>query len=145
MLRKGVSIQLEVKLNQSTELVWGAITDVELMRKWFFDNIPDFKAEAGFQVQFPVSSANRVFTHLWTIEKVEPGRFLSYSWKYDEYQGDSVVNFSLSKIASGTFLKFHLEILESFPVDVPEFTRDSCVGGWNYFLKDRLVTFLNNK
>jgi len=50
--------------SQSLETVWNAITDVALMRQWFFDNIPDFKAEVGFQTKFNVKALSRDFLHL---------------------------------------------------------------------------------
>jgi len=35
------------------------------------------------------------------------------------------------------------EISESFPLDIPEFKRESCVEGWTYFIKKRLKEYLD--
>jgi hypothetical protein len=34
------------------------------------------------------------------------------------------------------------EVLESFPDDIPEFTRENCQGGWEYFIHRSLQDFL---
>jgi len=34
------------------------------------------------------------------------------------------------------------EVLEDYPDDIPEFKRESGLGGWNYFIKDRLYNYL---
>jgi hypothetical protein len=36
-------------------------------------------------------------------------------------------------------------ITEDYPSDVPEFKRESCIGGWNYFLGEMLKGFLEKK
>ncbi|MBL4887182.1 MAG: SRPBCC domain-containing protein, partial [Flavobacteriaceae bacterium] len=43
-------------LNAPIGRVWKAITQVDQMHQWFFDNIPSFKAEVGFETQFNVKS-----------------------------------------------------------------------------------------
>lgn len=47
---------VEHNFNTTIEQLWDTITKPEKMRQWFFDNIPDFKAEVGFETQFPVHS-----------------------------------------------------------------------------------------
>ncbi len=39
-------IIVEQFFNRSIESVWKAITEVEQMRQWFFENIPEFKRES---------------------------------------------------------------------------------------------------
>jgi hypothetical protein len=38
-----------------------------------------------------------------------------------------------------------VEVLEDFPDDIPEFRRESCIGGWNYFINHRLKEYLDKK
>jgi len=114
------------------------------MRQWFFDNIPDFKAEVGFQTKFNVQAPSRDFIHLWTITEVIPQQKLVYNWKYENLQGDSFVTFELEEIHNETQLTVTATILQDFSDEIPEFKRESCVGGWNYFIKEQLAAFLKN-
>ena len=36
-------------------------------------------------------------------------------------------------------------IVESFPQDIPEFSRMSCLGGWTYFINQSLKEYLEKK
>lgn len=133
-----VSQYLEI----SSEELWNALTKPDEMRLWFFDNMPDFKAEVDFQTQFPVQSEERIFTHLWKVVKVEPERLLIVNWKYTEYPGDANVHFIIEKTNTGCQLTVKTEVLEDFQDDIPEFKRESCLGGWKYFINDSLVNYL---
>jgi len=129
--------------SQSTTAIWKAITEATQMRQWFFDNIPDFKAEVGFQTQFNVKAPSRDFLHVWTVTEVIPEQKLVYNWKYENLAGDSFVTFELTPHNEGTELTLTTKVVEDFPDDIPEFARESCIGGWNYFVKERLYNFLN--
>jgi uncharacterized protein YndB with AHSA1/START domain len=123
--------------------VWEAITDPEEMRKWFFDNMPDFKPVVGFKVEFNVESESRDFLHQWKVTRVIPIEIIEYNWKYGGYRGDSFVRFELSKEDGSTRLRLTHTVLEDFDEDVPEFSRESCLTGWKFFIKNRLKDFLN--
>ena len=135
-------IVVEQDFNRSATDVWDAITKIDQMRKWYFENIPDFKAEVGFCTQFLVESADRGFLHLWRVTEVDPPRKIVYNWKYSGIPGDSFVTFEVSGDAKSSRLTVTTRIQESFPEDIPEFTRESCIGGWTYFVKDRLKVYL---
>ena len=126
----------------SSKKVWGALTDPDEMVQWFFENIPDFKAEVGFKTEFPVVSEGRTFTHTWTVLEVVPGKKITYNWTYPEYPGDANVTFELTAIPEGAQLDFSMEILEDFPDEIPEFRRESCEAGWDYFLRGQLKNYL---
>ena len=53
----------------SPDDLWDAITQLNQMTQWFFENIPDFKPEVGFKTSFIVESGNRQFNHLWEPSK----------------------------------------------------------------------------
>jgi len=125
--------------------VWKAITDINQMRLWYFDNIPDFKPEVGFETQFNVKSEERNFLHLWKVTEVIPGKKITYTWKFEEYTGDGFVTFELFKQNDHTKLKLTNQVVEDYPDDIPEFTRESCMAGWTYFINQRLKEFLDNK
>ena len=135
---------VEETFDASVNEVWDAITRADRMREWFFDNIPNFKPEVGFETRFSVRSGDRVFPHRWHVQEVVPQQILRYGWKYDGYAGDASVVFVLSKAGPGTKLELILTVLEDFPDDIPEFKRESCVAGWEYFIGERLKAYLKS-
>lgn len=138
-------VVVEQIFNTSVDKLWNAITRHEEMKQWFFDNIKEFKAEAGFKTKFPVQSGVRVFTHLWKIVEVVPFQKIIYNWKYEEYPGDSFVTFELFEQGDQVRLKLTTDIVKDFPDDIPEFSRESCVGGWNYFIRGNLKSYMAGK
>ena len=137
-------IIVEQHFEKTMSVVWKAITEPDQMIKWFFENIPDFRPEVGFKTQFNVQSGERNFLHLWEIIDVDQGKKIVYDWRYQEYTGIGKVTFELEEKNGQTVLKLTNEGLESFPADIPEFTKESCVGGWTYFIKERLKTYLDD-
>jgi uncharacterized protein YndB with AHSA1/START domain len=65
------------------------------MRQWYFQNIPAFKPEIGFETRFIVTSGERNLTHIWRITEVVPFKKISYTWNFKEYDGESRSNFVL--------------------------------------------------
>lgn len=122
--------------------VWNAISKSALMRQWYFEDIPSFEAETGFETQFTVRSEGRDFTHIWKVTDAVPLKKLSYDWKYKEYPGDGFVVWELFEDGDATRLRVTTHVREDFPDDVPEFTRESCIMGWEYFIQGRLKEFL---
>ena len=138
-------ISVEQQFNLPADIIWNAITNISEMKQWFFSNIESFKPEVGFKTMFKVNSQDRVFTHLWEVTEVEPLVRIVYNWKYTEYPGDSFVHFELFKKQHNTILKVTSKVIESFPENVPEFKSESCREGWNYFIKQNLKNYLENK
>lgn len=134
-------IIIEKTIEATADKLWQALTDPDQMRQWFFENIPDFKPEVGFETRFPVVSNSKTFTHVWEVTEARPNEKISYRWRYLEYDGDSVVHFKINSSGTNTDLKLTLEILKDFPQDIAEFKRESGIAGWNYFL-DRLKIYL---
>ncbi len=125
--------------------VWKAITQLPLMTQWYFQNISEFSAHVGFETSFTVHNEGRTFTHEWRVVNVALERQISYKWKYLEYPGDSIVHFNLEAKGAATLITVKAVVLEDFPDDVPEFQRESCEGGWTYFIPGRLKSFLEKK
>jgi uncharacterized protein YndB with AHSA1/START domain len=122
--------------------LWRAITDVEWMRQWFFEGIPDFRPEVGFRTEFSVRSGERDFLHLWMVTEVEPLKRIVYDWRYDGYPGDSFVEFKIFERDGRATLRLTHSVREDFPDDISDFSRESCEGGWEYFIKQQLRSFL---
>ncbi len=135
-------IIVEQAFNTSANVVWDAITKVEQMKQWFFDNIPSFDPVVGFETKFDVQSGDRNFQHIWKLTEVVPLKKITYHWSYKEYPGDGFVTFELNEKDGQTVLRLINEGLETFPRDIPEFTRESCIAGWEYFIKKNLKEFL---
>src|ERR1700730_666966 len=74
--------------------VWKAITDRDQMKEWYFD-LAAFKPEPGFEFQFEGSNEDRTYLHLCKVTEVIPGKKLTYSWRYQGYDGNSFVTFEL--------------------------------------------------
>lgn len=145
MKKNDEPIFVEQTFNASIDTVWEALTDINKMRQWYFGNIPDFKPEVGFETRFNIQSQGRNFLHMWKVTEVVPGKMITYNWKYEGYPGDSFVTFELYKKNHLTRLKLIHQVYESFPEDIPEFTRESCIGGWTFFIKKNLKGFLEKK
>jgi uncharacterized protein YndB with AHSA1/START domain len=138
-------IIIEETFETPIENVWKAITEANQMQQWFFQQIDSFKAESGFSSSFLVEANGRKFTHLWDVVSVKTSDQIKYRWRYKEYQGDSYVTFKLqAKDLSKTKLTLIAEVEKDFPSDVPEFKRESCISGWNYFIKESLKNYLNS-
>ena len=143
MTESSQPIVVEQAFNVSKETVWKAITERDQMIQWFFGNIPDFKPEVGFTTQFSISTGERDFHHVWTITEVIPSEKIVYDWRYTDLPGVGKVTFKIFDKGDGSLLRVTNEGLESFPSDIPEFARESCVGGWKYFVQGNLKNYLD--
>lgn len=132
---------IERTLNAPAEKVWKAITDKDQMKQWYFD-LSEFKPEVGFEFTFNGGSEDKVYVHLCKVTKVEPGKTLQYSWRYDGYPGNSFVTFELTPEGTMTKLKLTHEGLETFPTDNKDFARSSFEGGWTHIIGKSIVEFV---
>ena len=123
--------------------IWKAITDHSEMINWFFEMLPDFKAEVGFQTTFDVESGGRVFPHIWKIIHVEEGRKIVYDWRDGNHPGVSELTWLIEARDGGCTLTVHHAVIEPFDDSIPEFRAESCRGGWEYFVQGRLVDYLS--
>jgi len=135
----------EVTLNAPASKVWQAITDKSDMKQWYFD-LKDFKAEVGFEFQFWGGDEEKQWLHLCKVTEVVKLKKLTYSWKYDGYEGISFVTFELFSEGNKTRLKLTHSGLESFPVDeVPEFRRENFDAGWTSIIGTSIKEFVDKK
>lgn len=138
-------IVVEQTYDASTKRVWDAITKLDQMRHWYFENIPAFEPEVGFKTQFNIRSQTRDFMHMWEVTKVEPFKLITYDWSYEGYAGRAFVEFQLFPKGSSTKLRLTNHVVDRFPKEIPEFTRESCQGGWEFFLQQRLKEYLEKE
>jgi uncharacterized protein YndB with AHSA1/START domain len=143
MTTKEESVIVEETFQVSANTIWEAITNIDKMKLWYFDNIPDFKPIVGFKTKFNVKSEDRNFLHQWEITEVQPLKKISYKWHFKEYQGDALVHFELFSTKKETILRVTNKVISDFSDAIPEFKRESCLGGWNYFIKERLKNYID--
>lgn len=99
------------------------------MKEWYFD-LKEFKAEPGFEFQFVGGPKEKAYLHLCRIIDVIAEKKLTYSWRYDGYEGISFVTFELFPEGDKTRLKLTHEGLESFPAGNKDFAKENFVLGW---------------
>ena len=133
---------IERTYNAPVEKVWKALTDNEQMKQWYF-KIAAFKPEVGSEFSFEGGNKEKTYTHLCKILEVIPNKKLSYSWRYKDYDGNSVVTFELFDEGNNkTRLKLTHAGLETFPQVSKDFSRESFAQGWTYITGTSLKNFL---
>ena len=138
------SIVIEAVYQAESKNVWKALTDPSEMKEWYFD-IPSFKAEKGTRFQFSGGSAEKTYLHLCEVKEAIKNERLSYSWKYANYPGDSLVSFQLVSEGMHTRLMFSHTGLDSFPKDNPDFARGSFFAGWTTILGENLKNYVEKQ
>lgn len=132
--KKATPIVVSQDIECSKEKVWTAITVVDKMRKWYFEQLERFEAKLGFSTHFLILNANKRFTHRLKVTYVKTYDSISYLWRYDEYEGVSKSNFKIVETAKGVNVTITCTGLETFPQNVDEFKPQSCQAGWEYFI-----------
>ncbi len=134
-------VVIERTFNAPIERVWKAITDKDEMKKWYFD-LSAFKAEVGFSFHFMGGDDNNLFKHVCRVTEVVPKKKLAYSWRYDGYEGNSIVTFELYEEGNKTRLKLTHAGLETFPGSNPAFAKENFAGGWTHIVGTALKEFV---
>ena len=135
-------IVIEKTYKVKPNILWTALTNLDEMRKWYFADLDQFKPEIGSLSKFIVNVEDRVYTHMWEVNRVIPQELISYSWQFSEHPGKSNTEFKIVKNENDSKLILTMQILADFPSNVPEFKLESCLAGWEYFLGQQLVEFL---
>ena len=132
---------IERTFNTSISIVWKAISNKEEMKKWYFD-LAEFKPEAGFEFNFSGGPPEKQYLHLCKVIEVIPNKKLSYTWRYDGYEGNSLVTFELFEVGNKTKLKLTHEGLETFPANNKHFAKENFVMGWTELIGSSLSNYL---
>jgi uncharacterized protein YndB with AHSA1/START domain len=141
-LTKHMSFTIARTFNAPISKVWNAITNCEEMKKWYFD-LPGFKPEVGFEFSFTGGPEDRKYVHLCKITDVITGKKLTYSWRYDGYEGNSFVTWELFDEGEKTRLTLTHEGLETFPATNPDFARKNFAEGWTYIVGTSLTNYFH--
>lgn len=141
-MMKQDSFIIERIYNASKEQVWKAITDKQEMKQWYFD-LEEFKPEIGFEFRFKGGPEDGVqYLHICEITEVVFAKKLTYSWRYDGYEGISYVSFELYEEGNKTKLKLTHTGLETFPASVKDFAKENFIAGWNHIIGVSLKNYL---
>jgi uncharacterized protein YndB with AHSA1/START domain len=136
------AIVIERTFTASVARVWKALTDVEEMRRWYFD-LKEFRSEVGFEFEFTVEHEGMKYHHLCKITEVIPQEKLAYTWRYQGHEGDSLVTIELFADGDKTRLKLTHEGLETFP-KTPSFARENFIAGWTQIIGSSLKEFVES-
>jgi len=122
---------IERTYNAPVATVWKAISNNDDMQHWYF-KLAEFKPEVGFEFRFSGGSKEKTYEHICKVTEVIPGKKLSYSWRYEGYEGNSCVTWELFEEGDQTRLKLTHEGLETFPQNNPDFAVASFAAGWTH-------------
>ena len=132
---------IERTYNAPILLVWKAISNKAEMKKWYFD-LAEFKPEIGFEFSFEGGPDDKKYLHLCKVTEAIPPKKLAYSWRYDGYEGNSVVTFELFDEGSKTRLRLTHSGLETFPKNNPDLAKENFVAGWTEIIGISLKNYL---
>jgi uncharacterized protein YndB with AHSA1/START domain len=131
---------IERTFDAPTAKVWTALTNADEMRRWYFD-LKEFKPQTGFEFQFIVEHEGNTYDHRCKVVEVIPQKKISYTWRYEDHEGDSLVTFELFDEDNKTKLKLTHEGLDTFP-NSPAFARKNFERGWTSLIGESLKEFL---
>ncbi len=138
---KNQALIVAQEFNAPIALVWRALTETELMKKWYFD-ITGFEPKVGCKFHFEGGQKDKRYVHRCEVLEVIPQKKLKYSWTYEGYEGLSFVTFELSSLGEKTKVTLTHEGLETFTN--PDFIRENFVGGWEYLIHTSLKEYLEH-
>ena len=113
------------------------------MKNWYFD-LSGFKPEIGFEFSFEGKGkdGDKSYIHLCKVTDVIPGQKLTYSWRYEGFEGISYVTFELFPEGDKTRLRLTHSGLETFPPEIEDFARENFVFGWTALIGTMLKEYV---
>lgn len=128
-MKKDDPIVIEKLYHASIARVWKALITPDEIKNWFLE-MPDFKAEVNHVFTFVGGPPDKPYLHLCKVMEVINGRKLSYTWRYEGYEGDSLVTFELFEQGKDTKIILTHEGLHTFPESNPDLAKGNFVQGW---------------
>jgi uncharacterized protein YndB with AHSA1/START domain len=80
--------------------------------------------------------------HLARVTEVIPNKKLAHTWRYEGYEGESLVTWELFAEGNKTRVKLTHAGLETFPA-LKSFAKESFAAGWNQIVGTSLEKFLD--
>jgi uncharacterized protein YndB with AHSA1/START domain len=138
------SFVIERTFDAPVSNVWRAITEVDLIRQWFW-HLSGFRPEVGFAFRFESQPCKGANIHLCMVTEVVVRKKLAYTWRYEGYPGDSLVCFELFEEGKSTKLRMTHTGLETFPFNTaPLMEKKDFAGGWTLLIGTALKDLLEN-
>ncbi|MDQ8053756.1 MAG: SRPBCC domain-containing protein [Pedobacter sp.] len=128
----------------SPDKIWRALTVNDELQKWYF-KLKEFHPKVGFKFDFiggPEEGPQ--YLHLCEITEIVEGKKIAYTWRYDNYPGNSTITWELFDQGGQTLLRLTHEDIHTFEENGPNFTKESFKGGWTYFVHTALKEYLEN-
>lgn len=138
------SIQVENVFNTTVSNAWKALTDINEMRKWYF-NLDEFLPQMGFEFKFLAGNDEKKYMHLCKVVEAAENKTISYSWRYEGYEGSTIVRFELIDLGDKTKITLKHTGVETLPKSNPDFARENFIGGWNYFIMEALKKYFDSR
>jgi uncharacterized protein YndB with AHSA1/START domain len=93
-----VEVVREVELESPPDEVWEALTDEQKLAEWFANEV-ELDARPGGEGRFRWDNGEERTAR---VERVEPGRLLSFRWSGDGREDECVVAIALEPVPQGT-------------------------------------------
>ncbi|HEY0297992.1 MAG TPA: SRPBCC domain-containing protein [Arachidicoccus sp.] len=135
---------IEQELNASIKEVWRIITDLYEMRNWYF-YLDEFKPDIGYSFHFLGGDKENQYVHLCIVTKIVDEKILSHTWRYKDYDGDSQVQFELSRRNNKTLMTLTHTGIEHFAKYGENFSRTSFKKMWQHIITVSLKGYIGNR
>jgi uncharacterized protein YndB with AHSA1/START domain len=142
MMKNDDVVIVERTFNAPIDRVWAALTEVDQMRRWYFD-LKEFRAQVGFEFKFTVEHEGTKYSHLCKVTEVIPQKRIAYTWRYEDQEGNSLVTFELFAEGGKTRLKLTHSGLSTFP-KVPAYAPKNFLEGWTGIIGTQLKKYLES-
>jgi uncharacterized protein YndB with AHSA1/START domain len=93
-----VEVVREVELESPPDEVWEALTDEGRLEEWFANEV-ELDPRPGGEGRFRWANGEERTAR---VERVEPGRLLSFRWSGDGREDECVVAIALERVPAGT-------------------------------------------
>ncbi len=142
---KKESILVERTFNVPVSKVWYALTDASEIKQWYFD-IEKFEPKVGFKFDFMGGpDENTQYLHLCEVTEVIENEKLAYTWRYDNYPGNSLVCWQLIDRGQKTIVRLIHADIHSLAESGSDFSKENFTAGWNYILHTGLKNHLEKE
>lgn len=123
------TIEIEQTYPADADKVWKSLTDPHEMRNWYF-NLPGFRPEVGYQFEFIGGTDDIQYKHFCEVVEADPKRVLSYTWRYEDNDGDSRVRFEIFPEGNSTRVRLTHSGIDSFAKCNPDLHPGNFAEGW---------------
>ena len=138
-------IKLEKQFSAPIGEVWHALTQPELMEKWYF-KVHDFSLEKDAIFTFYGEEETKKYLHRCQVMTVTPLHIFEHTWEHPkESKGTSVLRWELNAIDENTTnLVLTHHGVQSFSDAGPEFSVENYEFGWQGIVGISLRNFLHH-